>query len=95
MIAYAVSGHALWAIVLAIGLVVVVVLAVLLTLLVEYMKSIEGSIDGLVEEVDGMSSGSSALPKLAAAAPVLAQLAEETDAQDKYLNDLTDRPGGR
>ncbi|HWD76819.1 MAG TPA: hypothetical protein VG371_16910 [Solirubrobacteraceae bacterium] len=90
MIAYAVGGHTLWAISLAIAFAAAVLVAIMLTLLVEYVGSIESSVDGLLEVVAKVATNTSNIPQLEATAPVLAQIVEEAVVQDGYMNALTD-----
>jgi hypothetical protein len=90
VIAYAVGGHTLWAISLAIAFGVAVVVAILLTLLVEYVASIESSVDGLLEVAGNVAANTRNIPQLQATAPVLAQIVEEAVVQDGYMNALTD-----
>ena len=95
MIQYAVGGHELWAVSLAIAFGAAVVVAILLTLLVEYVASIESSVDGLLEIAGKVASNTANIPQLQATAPVLAQIAEEAVVQDGYMNALTDGFGGQ
>ncbi|MEA2197810.1 MAG: hypothetical protein QOJ25_1861 [Solirubrobacteraceae bacterium] len=90
MIAYAVGGHTLWAISLAIGFGAAVLVAIMLTLLVEYAGSIESSVDGLLDVVGKVAANTENIPQLGATAPVLAQIVEEVVIQDGYMNALTD-----
>jgi hypothetical protein len=90
VIAYAVGGHTLWAISLAIAFGAAVLVAIMLTLLVEYVRSIESSVDGLLEVVGQVATNTSNIPQLEATAPVLAQIVEEAVIQDGYMNALTD-----
>jgi hypothetical protein len=90
VIAYAVGGHTMWAISLAIAFTAAVLVAIMLTLLVEYVRSIESSVDGLLEVVGKVASNTSHIPQLEATAPVLAQIVEEAVIQDGYMNALTD-----
>jgi hypothetical protein len=95
MIEYAVGGHTLWAISLAIAFGAAVVVAILLTLLVEYVASIETSVDGLLGIAGKVGDNTANIPQLAATAPVLAQIVEEAVIQDGYMNALTDGYGGK
>jgi hypothetical protein len=90
VIAFAVGGHTLWAISLAIAFGVAVLVAILLTLLVEYVGSIESSVDGLLEVTGKLAVNTASIPQLESTAPVLAQIAEEAVVQDGYMNALTD-----
>ncbi len=90
MIAYAVGGHTLWAISLAIAFGAAVLVAILLTLLVEYVASIESSVDGLLDVAGKVAANTTHIPQLAATAPVLAQIVDEAVIQDGYMNALTD-----
>lgn len=93
MITYAVGGHTLWAISLAIAFGVAVLVAILLTLLVEYVASIETSVRGLLEVAGKVAANTKHVPELGATAPVLAQIVEEAVVQDGYMNALTDGSG--
>lgn len=90
MIEYAVGGHTLWAISLAIAFGAAVLVAILLTLLVEYVASIESSVAGLLDVAGKVSANTANIPQLEATAPVLAQIVEEAVVQDGYMNALTD-----
>lgn len=93
MIAYAVGGHTLWAVSLAIAFGAAVVVAILLTLLVEYVASIERSVDGLLDIAGKVAANTQNIPQLEATAPVLAEIVEEAVVQDGYMNALTDGYG--
>jgi hypothetical protein len=95
VISYAVSGHTLWALSLAIAFGAAVLVAILLTLLVEYVGSIETSVDGLLDVVGKISANTANLPQLEATAPVLARIVEEAVVQDGYMNALTDGFGAQ
>jgi hypothetical protein len=87
---YAVAGHTLWAISLAIAFGAAVLVAILLTLLVEYVASIESSVNGLLDVAGKVAANTTHIPQLQATAPVLAQIVEEAVVQDGYMNALTD-----
>jgi hypothetical protein len=86
----AISAHAYWAIALSIALGAAVIVAVLLTLLVKGVRSIERSVDGLLEIAGKVASNTTNIPQLEATAPVLALIVEEAVVQDGYMNALTD-----
>jgi hypothetical protein len=90
MIEYAVGGHTLWAISLAIAFGAAVLVAILLTLLVEYVASIETSVDGLLAVAGKVAVNTANIPQLEATAPVLAEIVDEAVIQDGYMNALTD-----
>jgi hypothetical protein len=90
MIEYAVGGHTLWAISLAIAFGAAVLVAILLTLLVEYVASIESSVDGLLAVAGKVAVNTANIPQLEATAPVLAEIVDEAVIQDGYMNALTD-----
>jgi ABC-type xylose transport system permease subunit len=86
----AVSGNALWAVSLGIGLVAALVVAALLLVLVRAVDDIDRSVGGLLD-VAGMVAGNTAnIPQLQATAPVLGEIVEEAVVQDRYMNALTD-----
>jgi hypothetical protein len=90
MSVYAVSGHTLWAIALAVLFGVAVIVAILLTLLVEYVNRIGRSVNGLLHLAGKVSDNTENIPQLEATAPVLEQIVEEAVVQDGYMNALTD-----
>ena len=79
-----------WSIALVIGLVAAVVVAILLTLLLIYVRSIERSVDGLLEIAGNVGANTANIPQLEATAPVLAEIVDEAVVQDGYMNALTD-----
>jgi hypothetical protein len=89
----AVSGNTYWAIALSIGLAAALVVAVLLIVLVRSVRSIEKSVDGLLEVAGKVASNTANIPQLEATAPVLAQIVDEAVVQDGYMNALTDGYG--
>lgn len=89
----ALSGHTYWAIALGIALGAAVVVAILLTVLVEAVRSIEKSVDGLLEIAGDVGANTANIPQLQATAPVLALIVDEAVVQDGYMNALTDGYG--
>jgi hypothetical protein len=86
----AISSNAYWAIALGIGLAAAVVVAILLLVLIVSVRSIEKSVDGLVEVAGKVGANTASIPQLEATAPVLAQIVDEAVIQDGYMNALTD-----
>jgi hypothetical protein len=86
----AISAHTYWAIALSIALGAAVIVAVLLTVLVRTVRSIEKSVDGLLEIAGKVASNTTNIPQLEATAPVLALIVEEAVVQDGYMPALTD-----
>jgi hypothetical protein len=86
----ALSGHGYWQIALVIGLVAALVVAALLAALIKSVRSIERSVDGLLEVAPLVAANTANIPQLEATAPVLALIAEEAVVQDGYMNALTD-----
>jgi hypothetical protein len=90
----ATSAHTYWAVALSIAFGAAVVVAILLTVLVETVRSIETSVDGLLEIAGKVAANTSNIPQLEATAPVLALIVDEAVIQDGYMNALTDGFGG-
>jgi hypothetical protein len=90
----AVSAHTYWWIALAIGLVAALIVATLLILLIRSVRSIERSVDGLLEVAPKVAAHTAYIPQLEATAPVLAMIVDEAVVQDGYMNALTDGFGG-
>jgi hypothetical protein len=90
----ATSAHTYWAIALSIAFGAAVIVAILLTVLVETVRSIEQSVDGLLEIAGKVAANTANIPQLEATAPVLALIVEEAVVQDGYMNALTDGFGG-
>jgi hypothetical protein len=86
----AMSGNTYWAIALGIGLVAALAVAALLAVLVTAVRSIEKSVDGLLEVAGEIGANTANIPQLEATAPVLALIVEEAIVQDGYMNALTD-----
>ncbi len=86
----AISSNAYWAIALGIGLAAALVVAILLAVLIVSVRSIEKSVDGLVEVAGKVGANTANIPQLEATAPVLAQIVDEAVIQDGYMNALTD-----
>ena len=92
MIATSVTTY--WTIALVIGVVAALVVTVLLGALITYVRSIERSVDGLLEVAGKVGANTANIPQLAATAPVLGQIVDEAVVQDGYMNALTDGFGG-
>jgi hypothetical protein len=86
----AISSNAYWAIALGIGVAAAVVVAILLAVLIVSVRSIEKSVDGLLEVAGKVGANTANIPQLEATAPVLAQIVDEAVIQDGYMNALTD-----
>jgi hypothetical protein len=95
MTVVALSGHGYWGIALGIGLVAALVVAALLILLIRSVRSIEKSVDGLLEVAPAVAANTANIPQLEATAPVLAMIVDEAVVQDGYMNALTDGFGGK
>ena len=90
MTVVALSSHGYWGIALGIGLAAALVVAALLVLLIRSVRSIEKSVDGLLEVAPAVAANTANIPQLEATAPVLAQIVDEAVVQDGYMNALTD-----
>ena len=90
MTVVALSSHGYWGIALGIGLAAALVVAALLVLLIRSVRSIEKSVDGLLEVAQAVAANTANIPQLQATAPVLAQIVDEAVVQDGYMNALTD-----
>lgn len=86
----AISSHGYWEIALVIGLVAALIVAVLLAVLIVFVRSIESSVDSLLEIAGAVAANTANIPQLEATAPVLALIVEEAVVQDGYMNALTD-----
>jgi hypothetical protein len=86
----AISSNVYWAIALGIGVAAAVVVAILLAVLIVSVRSIEKSVDGLLEVAGKAGANTANIPQLEATAPVLAQIVDEAVIQDGYMNALTD-----
>jgi ABC-type nitrate/sulfonate/bicarbonate transport system permease component len=84
------SATTYWEIALLIGLVAALVVALLLGLLISAVRSIESSVDGLLETAGKVAANTANIPQLEATAPVLALIVDEAVIQDGYMNALTD-----
>jgi len=91
----ALSSHGYWGIALGIGLAAALVVAALLVLLIRSVRSIEKSVDGLLEVAPAVAANTANIPQLEATAPVLAQIVDEAVVQDGYMNALTDGFGDK
>jgi len=85
-----VSATGYWELALLIGLVAALAVAVLLALLISAVRSIESSVDGLLETAGKVAANTAFIPQLEATAPVLALIVDEAMVQDGYMNALTD-----
>jgi ABC-type nitrate/sulfonate/bicarbonate transport system permease component len=85
-----VSATGYWELALLIGLVAALAVAVLLALLISAVRSIESSVDGLLETAGKVAANTAFIPQLGATAPVLALIVDEAVVQDGYMNALTD-----
>ena len=90
MTVIALSDHGYWGIALGIGLVAALVVAALLAALIQAVRSIEKSVDGLLETAGKVAANTANIPQLEATAPVLALIVDEAVVQDGYMNALTD-----
>ena len=88
--AAAISTNAYWTTALVIGLVAALIVAFLLIVLVRAVRSIETSVDGLLEVAGEVVGQTANIPQLEATAPVLGLIVEEAVVQDGYMNALTD-----
>ena len=86
----ALSFNEYWALSLAIGAVAAVVVALLLGVLVRAVRSIERSVDGLLEAAGKVGANTANIPQLEATAGVLGLIVTEAVVQDGYMNALTD-----
>ena len=84
------SATGYWELALLIGLVAALAVAVLLALLISAVRSIESSVDGLLETAGKVAANTAFIPQLEATAPVLALIVDEAMVQDGYMNALTD-----
>ena len=91
----ALSSNGYWAVALGIGAVAAVVVAVLLTALIVSVRSIETSVDSLLEIAGAVGANTANIPQLQATAPVLELIVTEAVIQDGYMNALTDGYDGR
>jgi hypothetical protein len=82
-----------WDVALLIGLVAALVVAGLLLMLIRAVRSIESSVDSLLEIAGKVAHNTSNIPKLEATAPVLGLIVDEAIVQDGYMNALTDGYG--
>jgi hypothetical protein len=87
---FALSDHGYWGIALGIGLAAALVVAALLVALIRSVRSIEKSVDGLLEVAPAVAANTANIPQLEATAPVLAMIVDEAVVQDGYMSALTD-----
>ena len=90
----ALTSNEYWVLALAIATLAAVVVALLLIVLMVSVRSIERSVDGLLEVAGGVGANTANIPQLEATAPVLALIVDEAVIQDGYMNALTDGFGG-
>ena len=76
-----------------IHLLVLAIVAILLLALVLSVRSIETSVDGLLEIAGNVAANTANIPQLETTAPVLALIVDEAVIQDGYMNALTDGYG--
>jgi ABC-type nitrate/sulfonate/bicarbonate transport system permease component len=86
----AISAHTYWWIALGIGAAAAAVVAILLAILIWAVRSIDKSVDGLLEIAGAVAANTANIPQLEATAPVLALIVDEAVVQDGYMNALTD-----
>ena len=91
----ALTSNEYWVLALTIATLAAVVVALLLIVLMVSVRSIERSVDGLLEIAGGVGANTANIPQLEATAPVLALIVDEAVIQDGYMNALTDGFGGR
>jgi hypothetical protein len=91
----ALSSNGYWTLALAIGAAAAVVVAILLAALIVSVRSIETSVDSLLEIASTVGANTANIPQLQATAPVLELIVAEAVVQDGYMNALTDGYGGR
>ncbi len=91
----ALSSNGYWTLALVIAAVAAVAVAILLAVLIVTVRSIERSVDGLLEVAGKVGANTANIPQLEATAPVLALIVDEAVIQDGYMNALTDGFGGR
>jgi predicted permease len=91
----ALSSNGYWTLALAIGAAAAVVVAILLAALIVSVRSIETSVDSLLEIAGTVGANTANIPQLQATAPVLELIVAEAVVQDGYMNALTDGYGGR
>jgi hypothetical protein len=91
----AISGSDYWTIALVIGLVAALIVAGLLAGLVMTVRSIERSVDGLLDVAGRVAANTEYIPQLQSTAPVLGEIVDEAIVQDGYMSALTDGFDGR
>jgi hypothetical protein len=91
----ALSSNGYWTLALVIAAVAAGALAILLAVLIVTVRSIERSVDGLLDVAGKVGANTANIPQLEATAPVLALIVDEAVIQDGYMNALTDGFGGR
>jgi predicted permease len=91
----ALSSNGYWTLALAIGAAAAVVVAILLAALIVSVRSIETSVNSLLEIAGTVGANTANIPQLQATAPVLELIVAEAVVQDGYMNALTDGYGGR
>jgi hypothetical protein len=91
----ALSSNGYWTVALVLGAAAAVVVAALLAALIASVRSIETSVDNLLELAGEVGANTANVPQLQATAPVLELIVTEAVIQDGYMNALTDGYGGR
>jgi hypothetical protein len=91
----ALSSNGYWTVALVLGAAAAVVVAALLAALIASVRSIETSVDSLLELAGEVGANTANVPQLQATAPVLELIVTEAVIQDGYMNALTDGYGGR
>ena len=91
----ALSSTGYWWVALVLGAVAALVVAALLTALIASVRSIETSVDSLLELAGEVGANTANVPQLQATAPVLELIVAEAVIQDGYMNALTDGYDGR
>lgn len=80
--------HALWQVVLGMGLVVLIVVIILMMLLLSFVKDIRTSVEGLLAAAPVLANQTANLTKLSATPGVLDLIIEEALVQDGYMDVL-------
>jgi hypothetical protein len=91
----ALSSNGYWTVALVLGAAAALVVAALLAALIASVRSIETSVDSLLELAGEVGANTANVPQLQATAPVLELIVTEAVIQDGYMNALTDGYGGR
>jgi hypothetical protein len=91
----ALSSNGYWTVALVLGTAAALVVAALLAALIASVRSIETSVDSLLELAGEVGANTANVPQLQATAPVLELIVTEAVIQDGYMNALTDGYDGR